>query len=58
MNYNDIIYLDNAATTRTKPEEVYNAFDFYVRNIGTSPGRGSHILAIEASRCLYQARKI
>jgi cysteine desulfurase family protein len=52
-----MIYFDNAATSRPKPEEVYKAFDYYVREIGTSPGRGSYSLAIQASRMLYQARK-
>ena len=52
-----MIYFDNAATSRIKPDAVYDAFNFYVRNIGTSPGRGSYSLAIEASRMLYRARK-
>lgn len=52
-----MIYLDNAATTKYKPEEVYNAFNYYVREIGVSPGRGSYKLGIDASRMLYQARK-
>lgn len=57
VNKQDLIYLDNAATSRIKPDQVYDAWDFYTRQIGTSPGRGSHFLAIEASRCLYKARK-
>lgn len=52
-----MIYFDNAATTRKKPEEVYDAFNYYVREVGTSPGRGSYSLAIQASRMLYQSRK-
>lgn len=52
-----MIYFDNAATSRNKPDAVYDAFNFYVHNIGTSPGRGSYSLAIEASRMLYKARK-
>lgn len=52
-----MIYFDNAATSRVKPDVVYDAFNFYVRNIGTSPGRGSYSLAIEASRMLYKSRK-
>lgn len=53
-----MIYFDNAATSRPKPDVVYDAFDYYVRNIGTSPGRGSYSLAIQASRMLYQSRKV
>lgn len=52
-----MIYFDNAATSRPKPEEVFEAFNYYAREIGASPGRGSYGLAIQASRMLYQARK-
>ena len=52
-----MIYFDNAATTRIKPPKVYEAFLYYVREIGTSPGRGSYQLGVQASRMLYQARK-
>lgn len=52
-----MIYLDNAATTKYKPDEVYDAFNYYVREIGVSPGRGSYKLGIEASRMLYKTRK-
>lgn len=53
-----MIYLDNAATTKYKPECVYEAFNYYVRNVAVSPGRGSYSLGIEASRMLYKTRKI
>lgn len=52
-----LIYFDNAATTRVKPDCVYEAFNFFVREIGVSPGRGAYSLGIEASRMLYQARR-
>lgn len=52
-----MIYFDNAATTRVKPKEVLEAFNYYVTEIGTSPGRGSYSLGIQASRMLYQSRK-
>lgn len=52
-----MIYLDNAATTKYKPEEVYEAFEYYVREIGVSPGRGSYQLGIQASRMLYKTRR-
>ena len=52
-----MIYFDNAATTRTKPKEVLEAFNYYVTEIGTSPGRGSYSLGVQASRMLYQSRK-
>lgn len=51
-----MIYFDNAATTKYKPEEVYDAVNFYLREIGVSPGRGSYSIGIEASRMLYKTR--
>ncbi len=51
-----MIYFDNAATTRNKPREVFDAFEYYITEIGVSPGRGSYSLGIEASRMLYKAR--
>jgi len=52
-----LIYFDNAATSRIKPEPVYAALNYYLREIGTSPGRGSYKLSVQASRMLYQSRK-
>ena len=51
-----MIYFDNAATTKDKPQEVYDAALGYMKDVGVSPGRGSYKLGIEASRSLYQAR--
>ena len=51
-----MIYFDNAATTKYKPESVYEAVNFYLREIGVSPGRGSYGIGIEASRMLYKSR--
>lgn len=51
-----MIYFDNAATTKYKPESVYDAANYYFREIGVSPGRGSYQLGIQASRMLYQSR--
>lgn len=52
-----MIYFDNAATSKYKPDSVYDAFMYYVREVGTSPGRGSYLLGVQASRMLYQSRK-
>ncbi len=53
-----MIYFDNAATTKDKPQEVMDAFFYYLSEIGVSPGRGSYGLGIRASRMLYQTREI
>jgi len=52
-----MIYLDNAATTREKPEIVKQSFMNYINDIGASPGRGSYSLGITASRMLFESRK-
>jgi len=51
-----MIYFDNAATTKNKPSQVYDSLNYYLREVGISPGRGSYSAGIEATRMLYQAR--
>jgi len=51
------IYLDNAATTFPKPEQVYRAVDRTLREIGTGPGRGGYARGIEATRLVFEARE-
>jgi len=43
-----MIYLDNAATSHPKPEEVYVRIDRFGREVGANPGRSGHRLAVEA----------
>lgn len=51
------VYLDNASTSFPKPPAVIRAISDYLKNIGASPGRGSHQPAIEASRFVYRTRQ-
>lgn len=51
------IYLDNAATSYPKPESVYQAVLYAMREVGASPGRGGYRSSIEASRILLQTRE-
>jgi cysteine desulfurase family protein len=51
------VYLDNAATSRRKPECVYDAVDRFMREVGASPGRSVHGPGIEASRAVASARE-
>lgn len=53
----ELIYFDNAATSRPKPEETYAAMDRFSRRIGGSPGRSGHRLSIEAGRIVMDARE-
>jgi cysteine desulfurase/selenocysteine lyase len=50
-----IIYLDNAATTCPKPEEVYRVQDEYSRRCA-NPGRGAHTLALDSAKTIFQTR--
>jgi selenocysteine lyase/cysteine desulfurase len=50
-----LIYLDNAATSFPKPEQVYKAHDKYFRLAGNA-GRGGHKLSIESARVVFESR--
>jgi cysteine desulfurase family protein len=52
-----MIYFDNAATSWPKPPCVAEAMAHYLAEIGASPGRSGHRLAVEAARRLYEARE-
>ena len=50
------IYLDNAATTRFKPESVIKEMTDFLKNLNCSPGRGGYECAIESGRHIMNAR--
>jgi cysteine desulfurase family protein len=50
------VYLDNAATSWPKPEQVYQAVDHFMREIGATPGRGGHRREEEAQRLADETR--
>ncbi|NVN99006.1 MAG: aminotransferase class V-fold PLP-dependent enzyme [Geobacteraceae bacterium] len=51
------IYLDNAATTFPKPENVYIEMDRVIRTVGVSPSRGGYRQSLDASRILFETRE-
>ncbi len=51
-----MIYLDNAATTFPKPEEVYKAVDYTQRNMAVNVGRGSYRVASDAMKVVDETR--
>lgn len=51
-----MIYLDNAATTFPKPEEVYQAVDYTQRNMAVNVGRGSYKVASDAMKVVDETR--
>lgn len=52
-----VIYLDNAATSYPKPEEVYEAVLHHMKHAGANPGRSGHQLALEAGRGIFGTRE-
>ncbi|MGM0396131.1 MAG: aminotransferase class V-fold PLP-dependent enzyme [Bacillota bacterium] len=50
-------YLDNAATTFPKPQEVYEEIYKAMTEYGANPGRSGHDLALRASRGIYETRE-
>jgi cysteine desulfurase family protein len=51
-----MIYLDNAATTLRKPDQVIDAVTAAMRSMGNA-SRGTHESSLSASRMLYDTRK-
>lgn len=51
------IYLDHAATSWPKPPEVTEAVVQATLHDAANPGRGSHAMAVRASRILFETRK-
>jgi len=52
-----LIYLDHAATSWPKPPEVLEAVTRAMLEEAANPGRGSHRMAVKASRVLFETRK-
>jgi len=53
-----MVYLDNAATSWPKPESVYQVVDEFLRTKAGNPGRGSHSMAVAASRIVEETRML
>ena len=53
-----MIYLDNAATSFPKPEEVYRTLDGFARSSAGNPGRAHHALARAAEDAILEARRL
>nr|WP_208414744.1 aminotransferase class V-fold PLP-dependent enzyme [Paenibacillus castaneae] len=56
-NDQSVIYLDHAATSWPKPAAVTEAVVNAMINDAANPGRGSHAMAVRASRILFETRK-
>lgn len=51
------VYADNAATSKEKPSQVWEAMENYMKETGTSPGRGGYALGLEADRMIFSTRQ-
>jgi cysteine desulfurase family protein len=54
----ELIYLDNGATSFPKPEEVYAFMDTFYRNFGVNPGRSGYDLCMETGAVVDDTRKL
>lgn len=53
----EVLYLDNAATTFPKPEAVYRAMDKANRDYAVNAGRGAYALAAKAEDIISETRE-
>jgi selenocysteine lyase/cysteine desulfurase len=53
----ELVYLDYAATAAVRPPQVARAVAHYIEEIGATPGRGGHRLALEAGRIALRCRQ-
>jgi len=49
-------YFDNAASSWPKPDQVPQAMVQCLQDYGANPGRGSHRMAVKASRVVFETR--
>ncbi len=53
-----MIYLDNAATSFPKPQQIYQKMDEFFRHSAANPGRAGYRLSMDAEREVEGARKV
>lgn len=54
----EIRYLDNAATTRVKPQMMQDEINYYIENIGVSAGRSHSKLTRECENRINETRQL
>ena len=57
-NMEDLIYLDNAATSFPKPEEVYDFMHQFYQKHGVNPGRSGYDMTLETEEVVHGTRKM
>ena len=51
-------YMDNAATSFPKPEEVLAVMEHFFNNTGGNPGRSGHRLSLKSGEIVYETRDL
>ncbi len=54
----ELIYLDNSATSYPKPQEVYDFMKEFYQSHGVNPGRSGFDKALEAEEVVHSTRKL
>lgn len=54
----NLIYLDNGATSYPKPDDVYTFMDSFYRRFGVNPGRSGYDLCMETGALVDATRKM
>jgi len=57
MNYHDLIYFDQAATSYPKPTCVHEAIAEALERYGGNPGRSGHRLSVDAAERVFTVRE-
>jgi cysteine desulfurase family protein len=55
---NDLIYLDNSATSFPKPKEVYDFMHVFYQKNGVNPGRSGYDKSLETEEMVHTTRKL
>lgn len=53
-----MVYLDNAATTYPKPQNVYRTWQSAMSVCGANPGRSGHEFSMKTAEAVYKSREI
>lgn len=54
----DYVYLDNAATSFPKPQQVIREVSYCIDKYCGNPGRGAHFFAMESAKRIYACREL
>lgn len=53
-----MVYFDSAATSWPKPPEVWQAMQYFIQEIGASPGRAGHKRTVKANAIVDETRQL